>query len=190
MNLFSFAGTGFVEMMRNGTRCWRKRGAQISSASRGAVPSLATVFGWCRNMLVTMFYSRQWQEEEVGWGKRYSKQWSSPARETKEEGNATWQIQEEQGQARQIWKETVNSAALIGQYVRAQSSSIISILQDFWISRDFFFFNSAPQIYQRFYIMSSQVRYVYVEYNNAQTLYRAENNTFILNSYHHHHKGL
>lgn len=140
MNLFSFAGTGFVEMMRNGTRCWRKRGAQISSASRGAVPSLATVFGWCRNMLVTMSYSRQWQEEEVGWGKRSSKQWSSPARETKEEGNATWQIQEEQGQARQIWKETVNSAALIGQYVRAQSSSIISILQDFWISRDFFFF--------------------------------------------------
>lgn len=58
------------------------------------------------------------------------------------------------------------------------------------IKRFFFFKNSAPQIYQRFYIMSSQVRYVYVEYNNAQTLYRAENNTFILNSYHHHHKGL
>lgn len=140
MNLFSFAGTGFVEMMRNGTRCWRKQGAQLSSASRGAVPSLATVFGWCRNVLVTMSYSRQWQEEEVGWGKRCSKQWSSPARETKEEGNATWQIQEEQGQARQIWKETVNGAALIGQCVRAQKAASSVFCRTFEYQESFFLF--------------------------------------------------
>lgn len=32
-----FVGTKFAEMMRSGRRCWRKQGAQLSSASRGAL---------------------------------------------------------------------------------------------------------------------------------------------------------
>lgn len=64
-----------------------------------------------------MSLSQQWQEEEVGWRNPRSKQWSSSTWETKEEGNATRQIQEEQGQARQVWKEAVNSAALRGHCV-------------------------------------------------------------------------
>lgn len=143
--------------------------------------SLVVVCGCCRNMFVTMSYSQQWQEEEAGWGKRHSKQWGSAARETKKEGNATRQIQEEQGQAWQIWKEgvTVNSAALTGQCVWAQSSiNMICIAENFgylgrtcrywrapkgldiwWdyfliLDSFFFFFNSAPQIHRHFYIMS------------------------------------
>lgn len=118
MNPFVFTGTRFVVMMRSGTRCWRKQGAQRSSASRGTVSYLAAVFDCCRSMFfITMSYSQQWQEEEVGWGELCSEQRSFPAWETKKEGNATRQIQEEQGQAQQIREETVNSAALTGQCV-------------------------------------------------------------------------
>lgn len=55
----------------------------------------------------------------MGWGKCHSKQRSSAAGETKEEGNATRQVQEEQGQTWKIWEEDVTgtSAALTGQYV-------------------------------------------------------------------------
>lgn len=58
-----------------------------------------------------MSFSQQRQEEEAGWGKRCSKQWSSTAWKTQKEGNTAWKIQEE-GQARQIWKEGVTVTVL------------------------------------------------------------------------------
>lgn len=75
---------------------------------------------------LTMSYSQQRQEEEVGWGELHCKQWRFLAWETKKEGNAAWQVQEEQGQAQQIWKETVNCAAVTGQ-----DQQIFSILKEF-----------------------------------------------------------
>lgn len=91
--------------------------------------------GFCGNTFVMMFYSQQWQEEKAGWGKRYTKQWDFWARETKKEGNATRQIQEEQGQAQQIWKEvfTVNVAALTEQCVDTEQEHHSLQCKELWI---------------------------------------------------------
>lgn len=125
-NDFVFPGTGFVAMMRNGKTCWRKLRLQLSSASRGAPPHLATQFACCGwNAIVTMSHSQQWQEEEAGWGYRYSEQRNTPTRESKKEGNATRQIQEEQGQTQQIWEETVNRATLMGLCVQNNTAKCL-----------------------------------------------------------------